>query len=205
MTRDSFTAFRRCIFTRYFTSCWSCQLTISISEAQVREKKERDERERMRQKSPYPAPLPTSTRRAAPNYQPVPTYSDPLSSTLQQVSYPSNIPQQPTTLRPYPAQNPNTHPAQASQLQPTIPSNTLPPANSQQMSTVTNPPPQVLNLAPKSPTQVLAGSPTQGRMLGQGTWVDPVEMERRQEARKRALENQVSIASVIACTCDLTK
>ena len=40
--------------------------------------------------------------------------------------------------------------------------------------------------------QSSADSASQARMLGQNAaWVDPVEMERRQEARRRALENQV--------------
>ena len=164
----------------------SSTIVFSVPEAQVREKKERDQREKMRQKSPYPAPLPTGHRTTVTHPSP---YNTAVSSHLQQSNFPPNIAPPPAPLQNYPPQQPPNNPPQ----QNTISSNTLQPAQPFALSMPSNQlqPPQLLHLAPKSPIPQSNGSPTQGRMLGQGTWVDPVELERRQEARKRALENQV--------------
>ncbi|KAL5260329.1 hypothetical protein ACHWQZ_G010451 [Mnemiopsis leidyi] len=150
-------------------------------EAQVREKKERDQREKMRQKSPYPAPVTTSLH--APVTHQLPSSSNiAASANLYQSNLPPNLVQQPSSLQNNPPQQPTYNLPQ----QPTISSNSLQPSSQLQ-------PPQILHLSPKTPVPQPTGSPTQGRMLGQGTWVDPVELERRQEARKRALENQEMI------------
>ena len=132
----------------------------------------------LRHKSPYPAPIPTGVRSTVPNYQPAPAYNNPAAMNLQQV--PSNIPQQP-----------NNYPPNIPQQPPNIPVYT------QQSPNVTMQPPQVQHLASRSPARQISESPTQGRMLGQGAWVDPEELERRTDARKRARENQVIISNLL--------
>ncbi|XP_063680676.1 transcription factor SPT20 homolog [Bolinopsis microptera] len=144
-------------------------------EAQVREKKQRDQQDKMlRHKSPYPASIPTGVRSTVPNYQPAPAYNNPAAMNLQQV--PPNI-----------AQQPNNYPPNIPQQPPNIPVYT------QQSPNVTMQPPQVQHLASRTPARQTSESPTQGRMLGQGAWVDPEELERRTDARKRARENQEMI------------
>ena len=136
----------------------------------------------MRQKSPYPAPLPSGHRTTVTHPSP---YNTAATTHLQQSNFTPNIAPQPAPSQNYPPQQPTNNLPQ----QNIISSNTFQPA--QPLSNNQLQPPQMLHFAPKSPIPQSNGSPTQGRMLGQGTWVDPVELERRQEARKRALENQV--------------